>query len=299
MLGKLIKNTFKSHASAIYNIYIAMGIITVIMAVLLFVDWTKWGDTGIGMGLAIKGLAAAALCVTAAIAIIMTFVAVFSEFGRSMYAREGHLTMTLPVKSSSLLFSKWISGSAWVIIAYLAFCLAAGGSFVYLMRHSMSLVEGDEMYYSVYELITELVRQLCEASGIVTPSMTVMFNLVALYAISGGIKACVFVLTVYFAITLSHCRPFNKPGKAGRILYFFGATFIILTVSSVMTKLVKVYLVVSETQFTFTLKESEVAAAWKLGYGAFSITNTYTTCVLAVFLFLLTAFLIDRKINVD
>ena len=123
MLGKLIKHSFKANASAVYNVYIAMGIVGIVMLFLMLIDWTSWGDRGITMGMVFKGIAAFALCLTALVGVILTFVAVFGEFERSMYSKEGHLTFTLPVKSSSLLLAKWISGSFWVILSYTAFCL--------------------------------------------------------------------------------------------------------------------------------------------------------------------------------
>lgn len=299
MLGKLTKNSFKANASSVYNIYIAMGIIGVIMLVLLLVDWTKWGDTGIGVGLLIKILASGALCITAAIGVIMTFVSVFSDFSRSMYGAEGHLTLTLPVRSSTLLLSKWLAGSFWVVLAYVVLCLCGFGSFIYCIKHSISIVEGNEAYYSVYELVTQMANQIFASSGISTPSMGVILNLAGIYAFSGGVRACVFVLLVYFAITISHCRTFNKAGKLGRVLYFFGIFFIVNTFSAIVTKLVKIYVVISDAAFTFTLSESEVAAAWKSGFGAYSITNLYCTAIAAVFIFLVTCVLIDSRVNAD
>ena len=299
MLGKLIKNSFKANASSVYNVYIAMGIVGLIMAALMLVDWTRWGDRGIGVGMAIKSVAAFALCLTAFIGVILTFVSVFTEFERNMYGREGHLTLTLPVKSSSLLLAKWLSGSFWVILSYTALCMCAFGSSLYLIRHSLAVVEGDEMYYSMYELVTTLAEELCAAAGIVTPSMTVLFNLASLYAIDGGIRAFVFVLMVYFAVSLAHCRPFSRLGKLGKVLYFFGVFFAVQTFAAIVTKLIKIYLVISEDAYTFTISEREVEAAWRLGYGAFPITNVYVVAVMSVVLFLVTAYLIDRRVNVD
>ncbi len=299
MLGKLTKNAFKSNAAGIYNIYIAEGIITVVMLILLLVDWTKWGDTGVGLGLVIKCVASAALCLAAAVGIVMTFVSVFSDFRRSMYGIEGHLTLSLPVRSSSLLLAKWISGAFWVILSYFVFCLAAAGGSMYIFRHSMSIVEGDAAYSSIYEIATQMVQQLCESAGITTPSGRVIGYIFAMYAVDGGIRACEFVLLVFFAVTLAHCRPFEKLGKLGAVLYFFAGTFITQTFASLITKLVKIYIVVSDTAFTFTLSENEVQAAWKMGFGAYSITNLYCTVVMTVVVFLVTSFLIDRKVNAE
>ena len=107
------------------------------------------------------------------------------------------------------------------------------------------------------------------------------------------------MLLVYFAVTLSHVRPFNKLGKIGKVLYFFGAFFVVQTLSTLVTKLIKIYVVVSETAFTFTLSERDIQLAWSNGYGAFAITGVYVTAVLAVVVFLFTTLLIDRKVNVN
>ena len=67
MLGRLTKNSLKATFHSVYNIYIAMAVIGVIMLVMLLVDWTKWGDTGIGVGYLIKIVASVALCLTVAV----------------------------------------------------------------------------------------------------------------------------------------------------------------------------------------------------------------------------------------
>lgn len=299
MLGKLTKNSLKANMSSVANVYLAMGIIGIVMLVLMLVDWTKWGDTGIGLGLVIKIVASGALCLTAAIGMIMTVTGIVGEYQRNMFGAEGHLTMTLPVRSSTLLLSKWIAGSFWVILNYFLLCVCAFGSFIYVVNHSVNIVQGNDMYYSVYELVIEMVEQLCVSAGIATPSIAVLLSLASLYAFDGAVRIIVFVLLIFFSITLSNCRPFHKTGKFGKILYFFGSFFVVNTFAGMITKLIKIYIIVSETAYTFTLSEAEVAAAWDLGFGAYSITNLYCTAIAAVFVFLITTVLVDRHVNVS
>ena len=299
MLGKLTKNSFKANMHSVSNVYLAMGIIGIIMLGLLFIDWTAWGDTGIGVGLVIKIVASAALCITAAIGIIMTITGIVGEYQRNMFGNEGHLTMALPVRSSTLLLAKWISGSFWVVLSYLVLCLCAFGSFVYVVKHSIDIVQGNDMYYSVYELVIEMIGQLCYSAGIATPSMSVIFSLASLYAFDGAVRLIVFVLLTFFAITISNCRPFHKSGKFGKILYFFCGFSCVSVFSSIITKFVKIYIIVSDTAYTFTLSPAEVAAAWDLGFGAYSVTNLYCTAIASVFVFLITTVLIDRHVNVS
>ncbi len=293
MLGRLSKNSLKATFHSVYNIYIAMAVIGVIMLVMLLVDWTKWGDTGVGVGYLIKIVASVALCLTAGIGVLMTFVAVFGEFNRNLYGNEGYLTLSLPVRSSTLMFSKWLAASFWVIVSYLALVGCAFGSFIYIVKHSMN------EYASTYDLILQLVDQLSYSSGVVTPSINVILNLAAMYAFEGAVRACIFVLMVFFAITLSHCRPFSKRGKFGTLIWFFLTFFGVYGFSAIITKLVKIYIVVSDTHYTVTLSEYQVQQAWKLGFGAYSITNLYCTVIAAIFLFMLCCVLLDRKVNAD
>ena len=293
MLGRLTKNSLKATFNAVYNIYIAMAVIGAIMLVMLLVDWTKWGDTGIGVGYLIKIAASIALCITAGIGVLMTFVAVFREFRRNLYGNEGYLTMSLPVRSSTLVFSKWLSASFWVVISYLTLMGCAFGSFIYIVKHSMN------EYASTYDLVMQLVDQLCYSAGVVTPSINVILNLAVMYATEGAARACVFVLMVFFAITLSHCRPYSRHGKAGTLLYTLATFFTVYVFAGVITKLIKIYIVVSDTHYTVTLSEYQVQQAWKLGFGAYSITNIYCTVLAAVFLFMFCCVLVDRRVNVD
>ncbi|MBR6780746.1 MAG: hypothetical protein IKM24_07005, partial [Clostridia bacterium] len=103
MLGKLIKNGFKSNLSATFTIYITMLIMSVVLGALILFDFTSFGTNGAVAALVSKLVVSAALCVTSIVSVILTLVAVFGDFSRSMYGTEGHLTMALPVRGSALL----------------------------------------------------------------------------------------------------------------------------------------------------------------------------------------------------
>ena len=299
MLGKLIKNSMKANAAAVVNTYIALGVIGVVMAILMLIDWARFGERGVGVGLGIKAACAAALVLTAFICVILTFVSVFKDYHNTMFKREGQLTMTLPVKPAALLFAKWFSGCFWVLLAYVVMFFAAVGSFLYLLHHSKNIIEGSQAYYGIYNLVMEAVQQFSSAMGTTVKSPTVILNVASLVAISGGIKACCFVILAYFAITLSHCRPFHRLGGLGRLLYFFGGFAVAQIFSSLVNKLLHVYMVVSEEAFTFTVVEAEFEAAKARGFGGISVTEPYCTLLMCVAFFLVTVLLIDRKVNVD
>lgn len=295
----VLRNSIKSTAAAVYNIYIAVGIIGVLMLILMLVDWTKWGDTGTSLGLIIKILASGALILSSFIAVIITIVAVFAEFSRSMYGKQGHLTFTLPVRASKLLASKWFAGSLWVILSYAVLFYSCVGSAFYIISHIANIVSENPVLDTITMFITNLITKICEIKGVAVPSSGLISNLFNIYAFEGGIRACVFVLTVFFAISLSHVKGFNKLGTFGRILYFLGAQAVISVISAGLTKLVKVYLIFTENQFTFSLFESDVKAAWANGAAAYNLTPIYCTVILTIFIFFATSYIIERKVNVD
>lgn len=299
MLGKLTKNSFKANMSSVSGVYLAMIILGAVMGILLLIDWSKWGDLGFGLGTLIKCLAAGALCLTAFIGVIMTLVGVISEYSRNMFGAEGHLTMTLPVKSSTLLLSKWISGSFWVLVSYGVLCLCAFGSFIYIINHTLSAIENNAMYYSVYEVVVQMIEELCKAFDVVMPRMDLLVNLASMYAFEFAIRLCGFVILIYFSITLSHCKPFHKAGKFGGIIYFFLSIFGVFTFESMIAKFVKVYIIFNEEFYTLTLSQSEVAAGWEFGFPAYCVTKVYCAALASIFIFVLTSILIERKVNVS
>lgn len=301
MLGKLIKNGFKSNFSATYTIYITMLVMSIILGALIMFDFTSVGTNGAVAALVSKLVVSVALCITAIISVILTLVAVFGDFSRSMYGPQGHLTMALPVRGSALLLAKWLSGAVCVIISYLVFYLSLiFCSFSVLTDLSGYINAGDAASYNIYAIAWQFITYAIQASGKIIPDESIIFTVVNLYAFEGGVRVCIFVLLVFFAVTLAHVYPFNKLKKLGPIVYFFGGFAVVEGFSRLMSKLINVYLLIdTRYAFTFTIYESEANLAWSKGLGAFPITTIYCTVIMSIAVFLVTALLIDRKVNVD
>lgn len=299
MLGKLIKNNFKALASRVYPVYIAMAAFGVLMLILMLFDWN--GDSGqnVGVGFISKAVASGGLCLTALAGTVVTLVAAIGDFARTMFGREGQLTMSLPVNSSSLLFSKWFSGAFWTLLSYTALCVSLYGSVLYLLDHALKIAESDELYYTVYEFAANTVSRAGAAFGITLPSVTVVFNMFSLLFLTGGLRVCFFVLTVYFGITLAHCRPYNRIGRIGGLVYTLASLAAIHGFAWIISKLVEIYLLIGEDAFTFTLSARQAAKAAAYGVGIFPITSLYIITLCTVVLFLLTAFLLERRADVD
>ena len=300
MRGKLIKHAFRSNAAAAGGSYAALGAIGLLMAVLMLIDWSAMGDRGPGVGLLVKAIAAGGLVLTALVCLVLTCVAVFGDFNRSMYGAEGQLTLTLPVRSSSLLFAKWFAGTFWIVLSYFALCLCFFGSTVYLLQHAMNMFGVNATYYSAYTLSTEAVSTLFAAVGKTAPDINVLLNQLSVYAFAVGVMFSVVVIVVYFSITLSKCRPFQKFGKGGGAVYSVLSLLLLLLITRALKGLFNVYVVFSDKQYTFALlNEADLAAISANGYGYMAVMGVYTSLMLGVGVFLLTTYLIDRKVNVN
>ena len=55
--------------------------------------------------------------------------------------------------------------SFWVILSYTALCMCAFGSMLYLIRHSLNVIEGNDDYYSIYTLVVEMIDTILQMIG--------------------------------------------------------------------------------------------------------------------------------------
>lgn len=99
MLLKLIKHEFKNNWSTFAALYF------VLLAASFLIRFSS-SD-------ALTGIVAFIYSITIFATIIFSLVAIINSFNRSMFKKEGYLTLTLPVNTSSLIASKLIVSSVW------------------------------------------------------------------------------------------------------------------------------------------------------------------------------------------
>lgn len=273
MIGKLIKNDLKSGARRMGNIYLAAAIA---IGAMLF---SALFNNGI-----LKFLCSAAVIVITFVAVVVTFASVIFGTNKSLFGREGYLTQTLPVRTSSLIFSKWLSSSIWVIISYALAAVAIVGVFVYWTTENQ---EGAEIYDMIYTF--------AQSFGI--GAETVYKKYLVISAIIGLFNACIFVMFIMFSITLSNINPFHKLGSFGVILYLAATIFIIQGATYGLEKLCDVTLIISESGMAMTVDPMIVAETQAMGGVAIGFTGVYFKAIVTVFLYILTVQLTESKIN--
>ena len=136
MTGRLIKHELKAGARRMSNIYIAAAIAC---GAMLFSAFFKSGF--------MRFVTSAAVVVITAVAVVVTFASVVFGANKSLFGREGYLTQTLPVRTSSLIFAKWFASSVWVLASYALAAIAFVAVFVYWTTQNQ---EGSQIYDMIY-----------------------------------------------------------------------------------------------------------------------------------------------------
>ena len=106
MLGKLMKYEFQASGRMMGLMVICALFITGVTSLSYALDIVWFQVT-----------ATTLLVLSMVAVIIFTYVVVAVRFFKSMYSREGYLTMTLPVSSSKLLGAKVIVSLIWLVLS--------------------------------------------------------------------------------------------------------------------------------------------------------------------------------------
>ena len=273
MTGKLIKHELKAGARRMSNIYIAAGIACLAM---LFSAFFKNGF--------MRFITSAAVVVIAAIAVIVTFASVVFGANKSLFGREGYLTQTLPVRTSSLIFAKWFASSVWVLASYALAAVVFVAVFVYWTTQNQ---EGAQIYDMIYQFL--------QGFGVGAESVYQKYLLIS--AIVGFFNACIFVMYVLFSITVSNINPFHRLGTLGVILYLAGTIFVIQGITMGLEKLCDITLIIAGSGMSMTVSPEVVLQATASGAMTIGFTGVYFKILVTVFLFILTVQLTETKIN--
>ena len=273
MIGKLIKHDLKDGARRMGNIYAAAGIAVVALLISAFVN------SGI-----LKFIASAAIIIVAFGSVIVTFASVVFGANKSLFGREGYLTHTLPVRTISLIFSKWFSSSIWVIISYIFVVISVVAVYVYWTVEDQG---GAEIYDMIYSF----------AQSFGLGAEVIYKNYLIISAIIGLFNACIFVMFILFAITLSNISPFHKLGTFGVIIYLAATIAIIQGAANGLANLCDITLIIEQSGFSLTVDKSIVEMMTYADGVTIGLTSVYFKAIVTAFLFILTVQLTESKIN--
>ncbi len=272
MFGKLLKNDLKAQFHSIAPLFFAIFFIVCVGEIFSLIN-----DGVIGM---LVGLGVVAVMLVACVVIIIS---VAINFSKTVFGKAGYLTLTLPVKTGSLVLSKTLSSLIWTYSVYVLF-------FAFLFSW---------MYLSSQRIGTDLIET---ADGFFSmlwgKSISTMLSSMIYYLIWFGIIMFLIVQCMHFAITCSNVKPLSKFGVFSAITIFFVSFFIIIRVISAIGENLPIGMVMYEQVVTLTSNIPETRHSLGDTAMGFGFIGPLLTLVVAIGLHFPMTYLITHKVNV-
>lgn len=267
MFGKLLKNDLKAQWFSVSAIYFCALIAVVVCEIGANVLKDQKQIVLCGGG----------VCLALLIASVTTLITVAIMFKNTMFGRAGYLTLTLPVKTGSLLASKTVSGLIWIFTVYTLLICS-----LILWLYQIKTLLGDQM--------TDTINNLLAIFGVPTVKTITLGIIIACI-----LFAAIILLTVqcmYLALTLSQIKPISSFGKFGTIILFFVLAGGLLSLSGTVSNMFPLNVVVSDTaiRFTSSVELTETAMSYRL-------TGAFFNIIASIALHFPMKFLINKKIN--
>ncbi len=266
LVGKLIKNELKAGLHSVANIYIAAIAAVAFMAISLAFE-IAW----------LTAISLIAVIVVALGILIVTLISVVSNFNTTLFRDQGYLSFTLPVTSGQLLFAKALCSFFWILLSYIALIGIFSGIFFYATDQVGA--ENIAMIKILISTITELPD-----TGAVIKVITVLVTRVFL-------KITFLIAEIYFAITLSNVRPFQRQSFLPAIIIFAVLFGILQTVSAFLTAYVPLSLIISVEGIRFS------TTAMAAGGMVLGVADVIFEFVITCLFFWLSAWFMNHKIN--
>jgi len=292
LVGKLIKNEFKAGFHFLCPIYIVVAIIS---ALAFYTCSNAAKDLNSEQAvLPVLVLMLAGLAVFAG-----TIITVIINFNKSMFKDQGYLTFTLPASSTQLLFAKAFSSFIWILFSYIVFIALLAGAVISMLipvlkAEGLDSIEKLETFYDL-----QLISAAIDGRTLPWGSIYEAFD--AFAEIGLFIAAYIFILSIfsvsqiYFSVSLSNVRPFQKLGMFSTIgIYFF--VFVVTSIISSSLNESIAFCVEITLQGVETLSEpaimEEEMSSFKVGIGDIGFPLLATSLF-----FPLTSWFMKHKIN--
>lgn len=277
MFGKLLKNDMKAQYTTVSILLIVTLCIAAASELMIYTS-----DANTPGGMLTRTLGGGLVFLAFVVAWIIMMVVVALLFNRSLFDYEGYLTLSLPVKTSSLVFSKMVSGLIWISAT---FALMMGS--LVLWYHQLATAMGEEAVDTL-ELLLGLVG---------APSMDVIVFCVMMFFLSLALLVLFLVESMFFGITLSHVSPLSKLGKFGAIVFTILTIAILHKFIDVVADLLPLGMVVTEDSYIFTANIHDTAAKYA-GSVSFNFVNYILTLLVGLGLNVPVIYLIKNKVNI-
>lgn len=272
MFGKLIKHEIRHSARYNLVIYIVALAVSLVMGLSLITESTALGV-----------ISCFAIYITGFATVVVTLVSVIKNFYDTLFSRQGYLTLTLPVKGSTLLISKVLVSFLWIIVGFLIMALTWISIFFYVRQQTEAGFDVIKILFTdtgLFELLP---------SGAVVVQVLVVFALIALT------KILTYVAYIYFAVTVANTRSFQSHPKLFGGITFFAVMIVISKINNFLTTNAPVTFFVTSEKAFFDLEPMGAVEGALISYG---VGGTIFTGIVALGLLALTAYIIEHKVNI-
>ncbi len=267
MVGKLIKNELKAGIHSIAPIYIVTAAVVGLLAI-SFAFEILWLAIISIIGVVLVGIGIFAV----------TLISVINNFNKSMFRDQGYLTFTLPVTSGQLLFAKAFCSFLWILLSYIALI----GIFAGVYGYAASQVDDEQI--AMVKIFLSTIMEIPDAGTII--------GIIAFFVSYFFLQIIFLVSEIYFSVSLSNVRPFQKMGMGSTIIIFLS----MFTVTSVISTLLKAFI-----PFTVKIELTGMSLVFETMEQtsglAFGIGDILFTVLVTVFFFVMSSWFMKHKIN--
>ena len=212
---------------------------------------------------------------------IAFIVYLIQSYRKELYEDRGYLTFTLPISGKKILGAKFITAVLW----YTVFGLITVGINIFAFR----VILGGEIVRDISFQLSYYINEL--GRGLLSGML--------LY---GAVSSLATLLTIYFSITLSKVAIKNRNIGGLWIIIFLLINGIFNLIEGFILRRLPMYTTLARdsgiiSANNLSINQSGLLIHTLSGSPAFSLTGAVYWLIIGVGLFLLTSYLLDRKIE--
>lgn len=228
-------------------------------------------------------LVAGFFCIIAiAVAFVFTMILVFVRFYKHFFTDEGYLTFTLPVKRSTLLFSKTLNAAIW----FSAHSVLTVVSFLLFILLVYPPEEGHLFNLELFETIGKIFANMWSAVG----AWLIVWILEVL--IIGFVSLMFSIFLIHFCITFGSVLV-KKAKIIVSISIYYAITSALTTVVQIGAFLFSSFMLEGMSVLISEATLNQVCAIYSL----FILTIIAAFAAVAILIYSVTQYLLDRKLN--
>ena len=271
MVRKLIKYDFRSYLRLLLPVQLILIGFAAFNRVIQFFEPVQGATTSSNVYSTVFVSSLVLYIIAIIVCIIMTVAVGIIRFYQGMYTNEGYLSHTLPVTPSQHIFAK--------LLTSVIFCL---GTDLAVFLSFMVITAGDvniEVFKAFFYLAQKYFERL-GANG-------------AFYALEAIVLLCVMVLHLF--LQLYFCISVGQLAKKKKVLLAFGVYFGIYVVKQILGT---VFIIIQVMDY----KWMQAIAKWidlhlKASVHIFMCSDIVITAVLALVYFLISKYIMSKKLN--